>query len=135
MEHKSVGEIAWGESPGEHFTGMVWNSRLREGEGGPTVIAVQFAPGARSDWHTHPEGQVLLVVSGAGLVQTGDGQTVGIGPGDVVYAPPGERHWHGARPDSPMLHLSVTSGGPTEWLDKVSDAEYHRSHPAAGQTE
>jgi quercetin dioxygenase-like cupin family protein len=90
------------------------------------MIAVQFAPGARSDWHSHPAGQVLYVVSGAGLVQTSDGSTVEISPGDVVHAPPGEKHWHGARPDSPMMHLSLTTGGATAWEGKVSDEEYDR---------
>jgi quercetin dioxygenase-like cupin family protein len=126
MEHKASEETHWNLSPGEHFTGTVWNSRLSEVEGGLTMIAVQFAPGARSDWHSHPAGQVLYVVSGAGLVQTDDGSTVEISPGDVVHAPPGERHWHGARPDSPMMHLSLTTGGPTTWEGKVSDEEYDR---------
>ena len=90
------------------------------------MIAVQFAPGARSDWHRHPGGQLLYVVSGAGLVQTEDGTTSRISPGDVVHAPAGELHWHGAAPDSPMMHLSITSGGATAWEGKVSDEEYRR---------
>jgi len=126
MEHKSAETRSWSPSPGEHFTGTVWNSRLNDVEGGLTVIAVQFAPGARSDWHTHPGGQVLYVVSGSGLVQTEDGSTIEISPGDVVHAPPGERHWHGAGPDSPMMHLSLTTGGATVWEGKVSDEEYRR---------
>jgi quercetin dioxygenase-like cupin family protein len=126
MEHKSAETRSWSPSPEEHFTGAVWNSRLNDVEGGLTMIAVQFAPGARSDWHTHPSGQVLYVVSGSGLVQTEDGSTIEISPGDVVYAPPGERHWHGAGPDSPMMHLSLTTGGATVWEGKVSDEEYRR---------
>ena len=90
------------------------------------MIAVQFAPGARSDWHSHPGGQLLYVVSGTGLVQIENQSTISISPGDVVYAPPGERHWHGASPDSPMQHLSLTTGGPAAWEDKVSDEEYRR---------
>lgn len=88
------------------------------------MIAVQFAPGARSDWHNHPAGQILYVVSGAGLVQTQDGSTIEVSAGDVVHAPAGELHWHGARPDSPMLHLSLTTQGPAAWGSKVSDEEY-----------
>lgn len=126
MEHKPSESTAWNPSPVEHFTGTVWNTRLSEGEGGITMIAVQFAPGARSDWHRHPGGQILYVVSGAGLVQAEDGSTVQISPGDVVYAPPGELHWHGARPDSPMMQLSLTTQGPTGWEGKVSDEEYAR---------
>ncbi|MDH3426459.1 MAG: cupin domain-containing protein, partial [Acidimicrobiia bacterium] len=95
MEHKSSRRTTFRPSGSEHFTGSVWNSRLTEGEGGLTMIAVQFAPGARSDWHSHPRGQVLYVVSGAGLVQTEDGSTIEISAGDVVHAPPGELHWHG----------------------------------------
>jgi quercetin dioxygenase-like cupin family protein len=124
MEHIEVGASAWSPPGGEHFTGMVWNRRLRESEEGITIIAVQFAPGARSDWHSHPGGQLLYVVSGAGMVQTEDGSTARITPGDVVHAPPGERHWHGARPDSPMMHLSLTTGAPAVWEAKVSDEEY-----------
>jgi len=126
MEHRTTESMTWSQSPAEHFTGTVWNTRLHESEEGPTVIAVQFTPGARSDWHTHPGGQVLYVVSGSGLVQTGDGRAIEISPGDVVYAPPGERHWHGAKPDAPMMHLSVTVGGPTTWEGKVSDEEYRQ---------
>jgi quercetin dioxygenase-like cupin family protein len=125
MEHKPTESAVWSLSPADHFTGTVWNSRLSDVEGGVTMIAVQFAPGARSDWHTHPSGQILYIVSGAGLVQTDDGSTVEVSPGDVVYASPGERHWHGARPDSPLMHLSLTSGGVTEWDGKVSDEDYH----------
>ncbi len=126
MEHKATAAAVWNPSPAEHFTGAVWNHRLSEVEDGLTMIAVQFSPGARSDWHSHPTGQVLYVVSGAGLVQTDDGTTVEVSPGDVVYAPPGERHWHGARPDAPMMHLSLTTKGATEWEGKVSDEEYRR---------
>lgn len=94
------------------------------------MIEVQFAPGARTDWHSHPAGQVLYVVSGSGLVHTEDGATTEISAGDVVYAPPGERHWHGARPDSPMMHLALTTAGPTEWESKVSDDQYGEASSA-----
>ena len=126
MEHIEAGAGAWSPSGNEHFTGTVWNRRLSESDDGITMIAVQFAPGARSDWHSHPGGQLLYVVSGAGFVQTEDGSTVRISPGDVVHAAPGERHWHGARPDSPMMHLSLSTGGPAAWERKVSDEEYGR---------
>jgi quercetin dioxygenase-like cupin family protein len=123
MEHKTARGMDWAQSPSEHFAGEVWNSRLAESENGATVLAVQFAPGARTDWHSHPEGQVLYVVSGAGLVQSAGGPTVQIAAGDVVMAGPGERHWHGAGPGSPMMHLSVTTGGPTAWEERVSEDE------------
>ncbi len=89
------------------------------------MLGVRFEPGARTDWHSHPEGQVLYVVSGAGRVQEDDGTTVEISVGDVVYTEPGTVHWHGATQQSPMMHLSITTGGETEWLPrKVSDGEY-----------
>lgn len=128
MEHHPNRDRTWKASGNEHFTGMVWNSRLSEGEGGLTAIAVQFAPGARSDWHSHPAGQVLYVLAGAGLVQTEDGATVEISEGDVIHAPPGELHWHGAKSDSPMIHLSLTTHGPAEWGTKVSDEQYGAGH-------
>jgi quercetin dioxygenase-like cupin family protein len=124
MEHMTAHSLNWNRSLAEHFTGSVWNTVLVEPDEEPTVIAVQFAPGARTDWHSHPGGQVLYVVSGAGLVQIRGGSRAEITPGDVIRAAPGEVHWHGARPDSPMMHLSITSGGPTEWEGKVADGEY-----------
>jgi quercetin dioxygenase-like cupin family protein len=123
MQHMEA-EGGWNASGDEHFTGSVWNKRISEQPDGVTLIAVQFAPGARSDWHSHPGGQLLYVVSGSGLVRTADGETVRIAPGEVVYAPPGERHWHGAGADAPMMHLSITSGGATVWEEKVDDEEY-----------
>lgn len=126
MEHKPGQNSSWKPSGTDHFTGLVWNSRLIEGEGGLTMIAVQFSPGARSDWHSHPAGQTLYVVSGAGLVQTEDGSTIEISVGDTVHAPPGEVHWHGAKPDAPMMHLSLTTERPTQWGRKVTDDEYGR---------
>ncbi len=126
MEHKPADTHVWSPSSDAHFTGSVWNSPVSDVSGGVKLLAVQFAPGARTDWHTHPGGQLLYVVSGSGLVQTGDGETVRIAPGDVVHAPPGERHWHGAAPDSPMMHLSLTTGGDTVWEDRVDDEEYRR---------
>jgi quercetin dioxygenase-like cupin family protein len=124
VEYKTGSKTTWRASGTEHFTGSVWNSRLIDNEGALTMISVQFAPGARSDWHSHPEGQVLYVLAGAGIVQNEDGSTVEISAGDVVHAPPGQLHWHGARSDSPMLHLSITTAGPTDWQQKVTDDQY-----------
>lgn len=89
------------------------------------AISVLFEPGARTHWHSHPEGQVLYVISGTGRVGTEAGGIVRISPGDVVYASPGELHWHGAAPDSPMSHLSLTTGGATVWEPRaVTHEEY-----------
>lgn len=128
MELLPAEAVSWTPAGSANFTGEVWFGPLSHATAdGLNVLAVHFAPGARTDWHTHAEGQVLYCVSGAGKVQTAAGDTVGLTPGDVVYSPPGERHWHGAGPASHMVHLSLTTGPPTEWFDdKVSDADYER---------
>lgn len=129
MKHTPAEQLEWAEAPGENFTGRAWFGSLSQSEDRPlNALGVLFEPEARTDWHTHPEGQVLYVVSGAGRVQTADGETVDVGPGDVVHTPPGEEHWHGATPHSYMMHLSLTTGGATQWTgNKVSDDDY-RSH-------
>lgn len=90
---------------------------------------VTFSPGARSAWHTHPEGQYLVVTSGTGLTQEWGKAIQEIRPGDVVWCPPGVRHWHGAAPGTAMTHLAVTGatadGRNVEWLEKVSDDQYN----------
>lgn len=129
MEMHDAASMVWTPAPAEWFTGSV-----RFGEMAPppapddlNVLGVHFEPGARTDWHRHPGRQVLYVVAGAGFVQTEAGETVAIGPGDVVVTPPGEVHWHGATDDSFMVHLSITVDGATEWLgSKVTDEEYRR---------
>lgn len=127
MESVRNDELAWEPAPEEHFTGKV-RFGPHHAPAHPTdlnVLGVTFEPGARTDWHTHPEGQALYVVTGRARVGNRNGEVVDAGPGDTVYAPPGETHWHGATPHSPMTHLSITYGGPTEWLpEKVSDEEY-----------
>ncbi len=127
MEHRPAQVQEWQAAPDEHFTGRAWFGPLvpPAEPADLNVLGVMFERGARTDWHTHPGGQALYVVTGAGRVQTDGGETVAVGPGDVVYAPPGELHWHGAGPDSFMVHLSITHGGATEWLErKVTDDEY-----------
>lgn len=125
MEHRSADALEWTAAPEEHFTGDVWFGPLSQVEGALNAAGVQFSPGARTDWHSHPKGQVLYVVSGSGYVMNESGERAAIVSGDVVYASPGELHWHGATPDSPMFHLSLTTGGATEWEPrKVSADEY-----------
>lgn len=128
MERRLASEVDWVPAGEEHFTGEVSFGPLTAEPVQPedmNVLAVSFAAGARTDWHRHPAGQVLYVVSGQARVQAEGGETVHAGPGDAVYAPPGEVHWHGAGPDGPMTHLSITHGGPTEWLPrKVTEEEY-----------
>jgi quercetin dioxygenase-like cupin family protein len=110
----------------ETFTGEVFVDPITRGL--PTsrlsVAAVRFTPGARTAWHSHQGGQTLYVTEGRGLVQARGQQLVELNPGDVVYAPDGEEHWHGARPHHFMTHLSITEGPPS-WGPHVSDAEYH----------
>lgn len=128
MEHIPAEEIAWAPAGEEHFTGEVWFGPLSNVPPGLNALAVHFAPGSRTDWHTHAEGQVLYCVSGAGRVETDSGEAVAMSPGDVVYSRPGERHWHGATSSSHMMHLSLTTGAPTIWFpEKVTDEEYGRS--------
>ncbi len=89
---------------------------------------VTFEPGARSAWHTHPAGQHILVTSGVGRVQEWGGPIVEIEPGDVIWCPPGVKHWHGASPTIAMTHLVITgtaNGKNVEWMEKVSDAQYN----------
>ena len=92
------------------------------------AAVVTFEPGARTNWHTHPFGQTLFVLSGLGRVQTEGGPVETIRPGDTVVFAPGERHWHGAAPDVAMSHLAIhendDSGSAVTWLEPVSDAEY-----------
>ena len=90
---------------------------------------VTFEPGARSAWHEHPAGQILVVISGVGLTGTSDGKVVEIRAGDVVRCPPNVRHWHGAAPHVAMTHMALTGvkdGKNAVWHEKVSDAEYSR---------
>lgn len=89
---------------------------------------VTFEPGARSAWHRHPAGQHLIVTSGVGLTGTWDGKVVEVKAGDALWCPPGVKHWHGAAPDTAMTHFVVTAakdGKNVEWLEKVSDEQYH----------
>lgn len=89
--------------------------------------AVTFEPGARTAWHTHPLGQVLIVTAGLGRAQRQGGKVEEIRPGDVVRFAPGERHWHGASPTTAMTHIAIQEaldGQTVDWLEKVSDADY-----------
>lgn len=128
MEHTPAEGISWVAAGDEHFTGTVFFGPLSAApDRSLYALGVLFEPGARTDWHTHPDGQVLYITSGAGKVQTDDGETVRVSAGDVVFSPAGEKHWHGATETSHMMHLSLTTGGATEWLtQKVSDEDYRR---------
>ncbi|MGH3303855.1 MAG: cupin domain-containing protein [Streptosporangiaceae bacterium] len=113
--------------PTEHrtatFSGTVYADALRDGTEGAAVTSVFFAPGGRTFWHSHEHGQVLHVLEGRGLVAAEGDTPQPIGPGDVVWAAPGEVHWHGGGPESMLLHLAVSLGR-TSWLGPVSDDDY-----------
>jgi quercetin dioxygenase-like cupin family protein len=90
-------------------------------------VTVTFEPGARTAWHTHPLGQMLIVTAGCGLVQSEGGPVMKIRPGDVVWCPPGEKHWHGATRSTAMTHIAIIEaldGKSVEWMDHVTDQEY-----------
>ena len=113
------------KGPAETFTGDVYVDPVTRGLPPSQLNAalVRFTPGARSAWHSHDGGQTLYVTEGRGLVQVRGEQAVELSAGDVVYAPDGEEHWHGATPDDFMTHLSITEGAP-RWGAQVSDGEY-----------
>ncbi len=93
-------------------------------------IHLAFEPGARTAWHTHPLGQTLYVISGVGRVQTKGGPIREIRPGDVVWIPPNEKHWHGASPTNGMTHVAMQEaldGSYVTWMEQVTDAEYSAS--------
>jgi quercetin dioxygenase-like cupin family protein len=115
----------------QYFTGSVRIDPLFQPKG-PTRTAgayVTFEPGARSAWHTHPLGQILIVTAGSGWIQQEGGEKQEIRSGDVIWTPPGVKHWHGATATTAMTHISITEqldGKNVEWMDKVSDDQYGR---------
>jgi|SRR5436190_4555530 len=113
----------------EYFAGNVRITPLFEAEAPSRGVgaSVTFEPGARTAWHTHPLGQTLIVTAGSGLAQRWGGPIEQIQPGDVVWFPPGEKHWHGAAPDIAMTHIAIVEaldGKTADWLEKVSDEQY-----------
>jgi quercetin dioxygenase-like cupin family protein len=126
MEHTPAGKLEWNPGSSETFTGRVWSSPLsRAPDRTIAAIGVMFEPSARSYWHSHPDGQVLYIATGAGRVGSADGSVEKMAAGDVIYTPAGESHWHGATPTSYMMHISFTTGGVTVWEPRpVTDEEY-----------
>lgn len=115
--------------PEAYFTGRVLQTPIIEAEAPARVraVLVAFEPGARTAWHTHPLGQTLHIVSGAGLAQSWDGPIQEIKAGDTVWFAPGEKHWHGAGAQTAMSHMAIQEaldGVTVEWLEKVSDQQY-----------
>jgi quercetin dioxygenase-like cupin family protein len=126
-----AGSQASTKGPEAYFTGAARVDPLFAAKDGVPVSGayVSFEPGARSAWHTHPAGQHLIVTAGVGWTQEWGGPVVEIRPGDVVWCPPGVKHWHGATPTTAMTHISVAGtlhGKNVEWLEKVSDEQYRK---------
>ncbi len=120
-----------GRGPADWFTGAVRIDPLFEAAEPARVrgSSVTFEPGARTAWHTHPLGQTLIVTAGCGWAQREGGPVEEIRPGDVVWFPPGEKHWHGASATTALTHIAIQEaldGKAVEWLEQVSDAQYCR---------
>ena len=121
------------KGPDTMFTGGVWFDVIVRGEPPSRVRTntVRFSPGARTAWHSHAVGQTLYVTEGIGLVQARGGNLVEMHPGDVIWTPPDEWHWHGAAAANFMTHIAIweapESGDESTWGDLVTDAEYPRA--------
>ena len=116
-------------APKENFTGTVLQDPIITTQAPARLVVnrVSFEPGARTNWHTHPLGQTLYVIAGVGRVQTKGGPLREIKPGDVVWIPAGEKHWHGGSPTTGMTHLAMQEaqdGKSADWMEPVTDAEY-----------
>ena len=130
QEITRAGSQSSAAGPSEYFTGRaridpIWPGDAHINASGGLVT---FEPGARSAWHTHPAGQRLVVQSGVGLTQEWGKPVQVIRPGDVVWCPPGVKHWHGAASATAMTHLAVTGtvdGKNVNWMEKVSDEQYN----------
>ena len=130
MDIKRSGSRPSGKGPADYFTGSVRTDPLIEAPDPARVRGthVTFEPGARTAWHTHPLGQNLIVTSGCGWAQRWGGPVEEIRPGDVIWFPPGEKHWHGATPTTAMTHIAIQEqldGRAVDWLEKVGDEQYH----------
>jgi quercetin dioxygenase-like cupin family protein len=129
MDIKRAGSQPSARGPADYFTGAVRVDPLFQAPAPSRVsgASVTFEPGARTAWHTHPLGQTLIVIAGLGRVQRLGGVIEEIRPGDIVWFPPGEKHWHGAAPATAMTHIAVQEaldGKNVEWLEQVSDVQY-----------
>jgi quercetin dioxygenase-like cupin family protein len=129
MQIKRIGSEPSRKAPVEYFTGTARIDPLFQAPEPARASAgrVTFEPGAHTAWHTHPLGQTLIITSGAGWVQSEGGPIEEVRPGDVVWIPPGEKHWHGATPTTAMTHIAIQEmldGKNVDWLEKVSDEQY-----------
>jgi quercetin dioxygenase-like cupin family protein len=131
IDIKRAGSRPSQKGPEDWFTGTVRIDPLFQAPEPARASGAQvtFEPGARTAWHTHPLGQTLIVTSGLGWVQREGGPVEEIRPGDVVWFPPGLKHWHGASPATAMMHIAIQeaqNGSPVTWMEKVSDDQYRK---------
>ena len=129
LDIKRNGARPSNKGPAETFTGAVRVDPLFAAQDPSRTSggAVTFEPGARSAWHTHPRGQILIVTAGSGWVQRWDGARQEMKSGDVVWIPPGVKHWHGATATTAVTHFAIQEhedGKVVDWLEKVSDEQY-----------
>lgn len=122
-----------GKAPADYFTGTTWvNSLVPQDETGSYAVNdVVFEPGSRTNWHTHPAGQILLVTNGNGWYQEKGQPARSLTKGDVVNIPSGIEHWHGATRDSSLTHIAISNlkeNSPAAWLSPVTDEEYTGVH-------
>ena len=131
MEIKRNGSQPSIQGPADWFTGTVRIDPLFLQANDPSRVtgaSVTFEPSARTAWHSHPLGQTLIVTAGCGRVQREGGPIEEIRPGDAVWSPPGEKHWHGASPNTAMTHIAIQEeldGTTADWMEKVSDTQYN----------
>jgi len=129
MDIRRNGSQSFRKGPAEYFTGTVRIDPLFEARDPARAfgVSVTFEPGARTAWHTHPLGQILIVTAGCGRVQRWGGPIEEIRPGDVIWFPPSEKHWHGATATTTMTHIAIQEqldGKTVDWMEKVSDEQY-----------
>ena len=131
------------QTPAENFTGDVWLTPVFGGDGTSQLTCglVRFTPGARTNWHSHANGQLLVCTDGVGLVGTRDGQTLTLRAGESIWTPAGEEHFHGGTTATMMCHYAILDGDPahssvggeaTSWLEPVTAQQYRAAHTAAG---
>jgi quercetin dioxygenase-like cupin family protein len=129
MEIRENGSQASSIGPAENFSGHARRDPIYTASA-PSRLAVgtvTFAPGARTVWHTHPVGQLLVITAGCGLVGTWNGEVRQVKAGDTVWFEPGEKHWHGAGPNTGMTHIAITeaeNGSAVDWLEPVTDGQF-----------
>ena len=129
MDIRRIGSQPSNKGLADYFTGVVRIDSLFKAEESTRAVgaSVTFEPGARTAWHTHPLGQTIIITAGFGRAQKWGGPIEEIRPGDVVWFPPGEKHWHGASPTTAMTHIAIQEqldGKTVDWLEMVNDEQY-----------